>query len=71
MKWVDQKRYLGVVVRSDCSNNEDTARQNQKIYSCDNVLTIYYAQYDESVRLKLYKDLLLINNTYVLHTPVE
>ena len=26
IKWVDQKQYLGLLIRSYCSDNEDTAR---------------------------------------------
>ena len=55
LKWVDQKRYLGVLIRSDCSDNEDIARQKQKIYSSGNMLTTYFKHCGEDVKLKLFK----------------
>ena len=55
LKWVDQKRYLGVLIRSDCSDNEDIARQKQKVYSSGNMLTTYFKHCGEDVKLKLFK----------------
>ena len=44
-----------MLIRSDCSDNEDIARQKQKIYSSGNMLTTCFKHCGEDVKLKLFK----------------
>ena len=43
------------IIRLDCSDNEDTARQKQQIYGSGNMLTTYFRHCGKDVKLKLFK----------------
>ena len=44
-----------MLIRSDCLDNEDIARQKLKIYSSGNMLTTFFKHCGEDVKLKLFK----------------
>ena len=65
LKWVDQKWFLGLLIWLDCSDIEDIARQNQKIYGSSNMLTTYFRRCGKEVKLKLFKT--YCHNMYGTH----
>jgi len=65
LKWVDECKYLGIFLTSNCSDIRDIRRQLRSLYARGNVLIRKFGKCSLPVKLQLFKSYL--SNMYCIH----
>jgi hypothetical protein len=65
LKWVDENKYLGMIISNDCKDNMDIKRQIRALYARGNILVRNFVKCSPDVKVQLFKT--YCSNIYAGH----